>query len=51
MPESWESYNCQSMLGGSLEGQKKYREAEPLLVSGYGGVIKRKAVRSTIQWT
>jgi tetratricopeptide (TPR) repeat protein len=43
MPQSWESYNCQSMLGGSLEGQKKYREAEPLLISGYGGVTERKA--------
>jgi tetratricopeptide (TPR) repeat protein len=43
MPESWERYNCQSMLGGSLEGQKKYSEAEPLLISGYGGVMQREA--------
>ncbi len=43
MPESWERYNCQSMLGGSLEGQKKYAEAEPLLISGYGGVMQREA--------
>jgi tetratricopeptide (TPR) repeat protein/predicted Ser/Thr protein kinase len=43
MPESWERYNCQSMLGGSLEGQKKYTEAEPLLISGYGGVMQREA--------
>jgi hypothetical protein len=42
-PESWERYNCESMLGGSLEGQKKYLEAEPLLVSGYGGMMQRAA--------
>jgi tetratricopeptide (TPR) repeat protein len=43
MPESWERYNCQSMLGGSLEGQRKYTEAEPLLISGYKGVRQREA--------
>ena len=43
MPDSWERYNCQSMLGGSLTGQKKYAEAEPLLLSGYGGIIARQA--------
>ena len=43
MPESWERYNCQSMLGGSLEGRKKYAEAEPLLISGYGGLMQREA--------
>jgi tetratricopeptide (TPR) repeat protein len=42
-PESWKRYNCQSMLGGSLEGQKKYSEAEPLLISGYRGVTQREA--------
>jgi tetratricopeptide (TPR) repeat protein/predicted Ser/Thr protein kinase len=42
MPGSWERYNCESMLGGSLEGQKKYLEAEPLLISGYEGVTQRE---------
>jgi serine/threonine protein kinase/tetratricopeptide (TPR) repeat protein len=42
-PESWERYNCQSLLGGSLQGQKKYGEAEPLLLSGYRGVMQRQA--------
>jgi eukaryotic-like serine/threonine-protein kinase len=41
MPESWERYECQSMLGGSLDGQKKYAEAEPLLISGYEGLMQR----------
>ncbi|HXS94622.1 MAG TPA: serine/threonine-protein kinase [Candidatus Limnocylindrales bacterium] len=42
-PESWERYNCQSMLGGSLEGQNKYADAESLLISGYEGLMQRKA--------
>jgi hypothetical protein len=43
MPDSWERYNCQSMLGGSLEGQAKFAEAEPLLLTGYVGVIRWQA--------
>ncbi len=31
------------MLGGSLLGQKKYAEAEPLIVSGYEGMKAREA--------
>jgi hypothetical protein len=30
------------MLGGSLLGQKKYAEAEPLLLSGYQGMKQRE---------
>jgi hypothetical protein len=29
------------MLGGSLDGQKKYAEADPLLISGYEGLMQR----------
>ena len=32
----------QSMLGGALFGQKKYAEAEPLLLKGYEGMKKRE---------
>ncbi len=39
-PASWERYSCQSMLGASLAGQKKFSEAEPLLVSGYEGIVR-----------
>jgi serine/threonine protein kinase len=35
IPDSWLTFNAQSMLGGALLGQKKYAEAEPLLVKGY----------------
>jgi tetratricopeptide (TPR) repeat protein len=41
-PERWTAYDAQSMLGGSLLGQKRYAEAEPLLLAGYDG-LKRRA--------
>jgi tetratricopeptide (TPR) repeat protein len=41
--KSWQEYNIQSRLGASLAGQKKYAEAEPLLVSGYEGMLERRA--------
>jgi hypothetical protein len=31
------------MLGSSLSGQGKLEEAEPLLTSGYEGMVKRQA--------
>ena len=33
-------YNCDSILGASLVGQKKFAEAEPLLLAGYDGLIQ-----------
>jgi len=30
-------------LGGALAGQKKFQEAEPLLVEGYSGMKEREA--------
>ena len=43
MPDSWLTFNTRSMLGGSLLGQKKYAEAEPLLLASYEGMKKREA--------
>ena len=43
LPDGWERYNTQSMLGASVAGQKRYQEAEPLVVSGYEALIQRKA--------
>jgi eukaryotic-like serine/threonine-protein kinase len=40
---SWERYWSQSLLGASLAGQNQYAEAEPLLVSGYQGMLQREA--------
>jgi tetratricopeptide (TPR) repeat protein len=33
---------AESLLGASLAGQKKYAEAEPLLLEGYQGMLDRK---------
>ncbi|MCI0460669.1 MAG: serine/threonine-protein kinase [Gemmataceae bacterium] len=41
-PDVWTTFNAQSMLGGALLGQKKYAEAEPLLLAGYEGMKQRE---------
>lgn len=41
-PEEWNTFNTRSALGGSLLGQKKYVEAEPLLLAGYEGLKARE---------
>jgi hypothetical protein len=41
-PEDWQRYRAESLLGASLAGQKKYAEAEPLLLEGYRGMLARK---------
>jgi tetratricopeptide (TPR) repeat protein len=40
-PNVWDLYDRQSLLGASLMGQGKYAEAEPLLISGYQGLLKQ----------
>jgi hypothetical protein len=42
-PEDWITFSTRSQLGGSLLGQKKYAEAEPLLLLGYEGLKARQA--------
>jgi tetratricopeptide (TPR) repeat protein len=42
LPDDWRTFNARSLLGGSLLGQKKYVEAEPLLLSGYEGLKQHK---------
>jgi tRNA A-37 threonylcarbamoyl transferase component Bud32 len=42
-PDAWTTFNTQSLLGASLLGQKKYTDAEPLLVGGYEGMKQRQA--------
>src|SRR5262249_28468543 len=42
MPDEWRIFNTKSTLGGSLLGQKKYAQAEPLLLDGYEGLKQRK---------
>ena len=42
--KDWHHYRTESLLGASLAGQKKYAEAEPLLLEGYQGLLARKDV-------
>jgi Tfp pilus assembly protein PilF len=41
-PDDWQRFRAESLLGASLAGEKKYDEAEPLLVEGYQGMLARK---------
>jgi hypothetical protein len=41
-PDAWTTFNTRSMLGGALLGQKKYADAEPLLLQGYEGMKERE---------
>jgi eukaryotic-like serine/threonine-protein kinase len=42
-PDNWQRYNAESILGSVLVSQKKYGDAEPLLLSGYQGMVQREA--------
>jgi hypothetical protein len=41
-PDVWTTFNTMSLLGGALLGQKKYTDAEPLLLKGYEGMKQRE---------
>jgi eukaryotic-like serine/threonine-protein kinase len=41
-PDDWQRFRAESLLGASLAGEKKYDEAEPLLLEGYQGMLARK---------
>jgi tetratricopeptide (TPR) repeat protein len=41
-PDNWQRFRAASLLGASLAGEKKYAEAEPLLLEGYQGMLARK---------
>ena len=40
---TWLQWLLRAVLGGILLGQKKYAEAEPLLLAGYAGMKQREA--------
>lgn len=42
-PDDWRTCNTRSMLGGALLGQKKFADAEPLLLKGYEGMKPSQA--------
>ncbi len=41
-PDNWQRFYAESLLGESLAGEKKFAEAEPLLLEGYQGMTVRK---------
>jgi predicted Zn-dependent protease len=46
--ESWDRFAAKSMLGEAIAGQKKYADAEPLLLDGHRGLSDRaKAIPKT----
>ncbi len=42
-PDHYQQFKAKSALGAALAGEKKYAEAEPLLVSGYEGLRAQQA--------
>ncbi len=40
----WERFRTMSQLGAALAGQKRYADAEPLLLQGYDGLKAREAL-------
>jgi serine/threonine protein kinase/tetratricopeptide (TPR) repeat protein len=41
-PNDWRAFNARALLGRTLLGQKKYADAEPLLLAGYEGMKQRE---------
>jgi len=41
-PDDWQRFRAENLFGASLAGEKKYAEAEPLLLEGYRGMLARK---------
>jgi Tfp pilus assembly protein PilF len=42
-PDAWTTFNTKSLLGEALLGQKRYDEAESLLLDGFRGMKEREA--------
>jgi tetratricopeptide (TPR) repeat protein len=41
--DRWKTANAKSLLGGALLGQRKFAEAEPLVLAGYEGLKSQEA--------
>jgi serine/threonine protein kinase/Tfp pilus assembly protein PilF len=41
-PNDWHRFRAETLLGASLAGQKRYTQAEPLLLRGYQGMLARR---------
>lgn len=42
-PAAWTTFDARSLLGAALAGERKYAEAESLLLSGYEGLKERES--------
>jgi hypothetical protein len=42
-PDLWLRFDSLSLLGGAISDQKKYTEAEPMVIKGYEGLREREA--------
>ncbi len=42
-PEWWTTFYTRTLVGAALSGQKKYADAEPLLVQGFAGLRERQS--------
>lgn len=49
-PDDWRRFRAESLLGAGLSGQKKYADAEPLLLEGYQGMLARKSRIDIPDW-
>jgi len=49
-PDDWQRFRAESLLGASLARQKKFAEAEPLLLEGYQGMLARKERMPIPDW-
>ncbi|HKE28328.1 MAG TPA: serine/threonine-protein kinase, partial [Bryobacteraceae bacterium] len=49
-PDDWQRFRAESLLGAGLSGQKRYAEAEPLLLEGYQGMLTRKGRMPVPGW-
>jgi len=51
-PDTWERFRAESLLGATLAGQKRYAEAEPLLLAAYSGLwASTRAHLTVVIWT
>ena len=44
--DDWQYFATRGLLGATLAGQKKFADAEPLLISGYNGMVQRQQTMS-----
>jgi tetratricopeptide (TPR) repeat protein len=51
MPENWRRFEIQGQLGESLAAQKKFAEAEPLILGGYEGLTARRKDVTVDAWS